>query len=205
MNVLVVAPHPDDEVIGCGGTIARHVAAGDTVDVCFITDDNGWEEARNAACVLGTCCLPRAHFKELNLARMASGDIPGFIADVIDRLRSEIVYLPPPDLNEDHAVVYRAGLVATRPLPGSPVRRVLAYEIPCTTRFNDHTFHANVYVDISAYWPTKLAALREYKSQMKPWPHPRSFLGLARAADERGIPIGAPYAEAFQLIREIQK
>ena len=205
MNVLVVAPHPDDEVIGCGGTIARHVAAGDTVDVCFITDDNGWEEARKAACVLETCCLSRAHFKELNLARMASGDIPGFIADVIDRLRSEIVYLPPPDLNEDHAVVYRAGLVATRPLPGSPVRRVLAYEIPCTTRFNDHTFHANVYVDITDYVAVKLKAFGCYKSQVQQWPHPRSFPGLVRAAEERGLAIGVEDAEAFQLIREIQR
>jgi LmbE family N-acetylglucosaminyl deacetylase len=119
-------------------------------------------------------------------------------------IKPDIVYTSSRnDANLDHRIVYDCTLVATHPLPGSPVRRLLCYEIPPTARFGFHGFVPNVFVDISEYLDKKLQAMACYKTELREFPHPRSLAGLKLLAQERGLSIGVGAAECFLLVREI--
>jgi N-acetylglucosamine malate deacetylase 1 len=123
---------------------------------------------------------------------------------VVDRVRPEVVYMPAADdVNEDHRVMHHAGLVAVRPLPGSSVRRVLAYEIVTTARFGVHGFTPTVFVDITATLARKLEAMACYETELRSLPHPRSLEALELFARERGVSVGMGAAEHFQLVREM--
>jgi LmbE family N-acetylglucosaminyl deacetylase len=219
VHILVIAAHPDDEVIGAGGTIARHVARGDKVYRCIVTEARAprWSEdirrqARRqldcAQAVLGTeetfvCGLPTV---ELNTVPYI--DLCSALQRVVDQVRPEAVYTTPrDDLNQDHRLVYEATLVATRPLPGCSVRRLLSYEIGTQSRFGlppgSCGFVPNVFVDISAYLDVKLEAMRCYEAELRAHPHPRSLKGIRLLAEERGLSIGMAAAECFQLVREL--
>jgi len=224
LQVLVIAAHPDDETIGAGGTIARHVARGDQVYWCVVTQGYSppWSEETLAAArrqiddvqeVLGIqevfiqevflCGFPT-----VKLNTVPHIDLCSALQRVVDQVQPEVVYMTPrDDINQDHRIVYEATLVATRPLPGSPVRRVLSYEISPTSRFGlpsgSSGFVPNVFVDISQYLDKKLKALSCYKTELREYPHPRSLEGLRLLAEERGLSVGLKAAECFQLIREL--
>ena len=122
----------------------------------------------------------------------------------VDSVGPDIVYTTPYcDVNLDHRVVCEATIVATRPLPGSTVRKVLSYEIAPTTRFGIQPFAPNIYVDISKCLDKKLEAMACYKTELREYPHPRSLRGLELLARERGLGVGVEAAECFYLIREI--
>jgi len=123
---------------------------------------------------------------------------------VIDDARPDIVYTTPYcDVNLDHRIVCEATIVATRPLPGSTVKRLLSYEITPTTRFGLQPFAPNVYVDISAFLDKKLKAMECYRTELREFPRPRSLKGLELLARERGLSVGLQAAECFHLIRDI--
>jgi len=219
MKVLVISAHPDDEVIGAGGTIARHVASGDQVYWCIVTQGYSppWSEetlmtARQQVYevqrLLGIRQVFFCGFPTIKLNTVPYIDLTSALQRIVDEVKPSVVYTTPrDDINQDHRIVYECTLVATRPFPASPVRRLLSYEISPTARFglvsDSYAFIPNVFIDISEYMDKKLAAMSCYKTELREYPHPRSLEGIRLFAQERGLSVGLPAAEAFMLVREI--
>ena len=216
MRVLVISPHPDDEVIGAGGAVARHVAGGDEVSLCIVTQGYSppWpadivEIARRqveaARKVLGIKQVFFLGFPTVKLNTVPNTDLTNALQKAVDETRPEVVYTSSAsDVNQDHRIVFEATLVACRPLPGSTVRRLLSYEIGPAARFGNAPFFPNVFVDIEAFLSKKLEAMKCYETELREPPHPRSLTGLELITRERGMSVGLKAAECFQLIRELR-
>lgn len=214
MRVLVISAHPDDETIGAGGALLRHVADGDEVHWCIVTQPHSpaWPESAMetanrqidaVSSAYGMKSVHRLGFPTVQLNTVPYNELSKAIQNVIDEIEPEVVYLPPgSDLNLDHRIVSECGLVATRPLPGCPVKEVLAYEISTTSRYWDTPFVPNIYVDIGPYLKRKIESMRLFDAEVMAWPHPRSPEGLEVLAKERGMAVGVEAAECFQLIRK---
>lgn len=222
-SILVLAPHPDDEVLGAGGAIARHVAEGDTVHVVVLTNASVGapelfsaeqvasirDEARQAHALLGVRQTWFENFAAPRLDAEPSYPIAIAISRLIRECGAQTLYIPfRGDLHNDHRVIFTAALVAARPVPGQRVRTILAYETLSETEwaapFGDDTFIPTVFTDISAHLDRKLAALACFKSQMRPFPNSRSLEAITALARLRGATVGAMAAEAFHLIRDIR-
>jgi LmbE family N-acetylglucosaminyl deacetylase len=220
MRLLTVAAHPDDETLGAGGTMAWHTARGDTVWTCILADGassrHGRVEqqaacARAAAEVLGLDRLVLVGLPDQRLDTLSLLDVIAPIEQCIDELRPDVVLTHfPGDVNEDHRLVARATIVATRPVPGTSVRRVCCFEIPSSTDWAPpipgSVFAPNLYVDISETLDTKLTAMKAYAetyvSEVRPFPHPRSVEALRAYAQSHGAASGLLAAEPFMLLRE---
>lgn len=216
MNVLVIGAHPDDETIGCGGAIARHVSKGDSVYLLVLTqiyapewDIRELEKRKNetfaAAKVLGIKKVFFAGLPTVKLNTIPTITMTRHIKDVIDKVKPEIVYIPPKgDINVDHDIVHRASLVACRPFLNDKLKRVLSYEIFYTTYLNFEVgnFDANVFVDITKYYGKKIEAMKKYKTELRKMPNPRSLEGIKIYSAERGLLVGCKYAEMFSLVFE---
>lgn len=224
-RVLVVAPHADDESLGCGGSIARHLDAGDRVDVVVMTGPGAetpnpigpaslWERVRaEAGAAMRALGGAGIEFRELPAVRVA--DIASHIVnrecfEVLDRYRPSILYVPFPfDLHDDHRRLFHAFSVAwrTTSAAGAGVRRVLAYETVSETHWNapylEAGFVPHVWADISRQIERKVEALTCYESQMNPFPHARSIEAVRSLAKWRGSQVSVAAAEAFVLIREL--
>lgn len=219
MKVLAISAHPDDETIGAGGTLARHIAEGAEVFWCVATQPHAprysdEDCARARAQVLevqrhyGFADVFTLGFPTVHLNTVPTMELTSALTDVIRKVQPEIVYTTPrDDLNQDHRIVCDATLVAVRPLPNSPVRRVLSYEIATTTRYGTPSgaqpWNPTVWVDISDHLETKLAAMALFETELREFPHPRSLEGLRTIARERGLSVGLPAAEGFELLREV--
>lgn len=219
-RILVVAAHPDDEVIGCGGTIFRHTSAGDRVHVVILTegataqypDDPSMvarkqQEARAAAGVLGVSAVRFVGLPDMRLDTLPGMEIARPIEEEVRQLGPEIVYTHHAgDINEDHRRVALATLVATRPLPGSTVRAVYACEVPSASEWGGAPFHPNSYRRIDGEpLERKVEALRAYGSEVRESPHPRSLEAVRSRAAARGAEAGLRAAEAFILLREVDR
>ena len=216
MRVLVVSAHPDDETIGAGGTIARHVSEGDEVYWCIVTQgynpplsdeflEATAQQVEAVRRVYGIRKVFRCGFPTIKLNIVPHRDLTSAIQRVVDETGPHTVYTTPPcDVNVDHRLVFEATLVATRPLPGCSVRRVLAYEIGTTSSYGVGSFSPNVYTDISSFIGRKLEAMACYQTELHEYPHPRSLKGLEMIARERGLSVGLDAAECFQLIRQVE-
>jgi len=221
MRVLVIATHPDDEVFGCGGSIARHVGQGDEVHVLVVTRgvpelfppaqiEETRREMRAAHNILG---VTGTHYLDFPAPRLDT--VPGHeVADAIRRhfmeLQPQVVYLPHRgDIHSDHRSVYYATLVAARPINGCSVYRLLSYETLSETEWappsGSDAFVPTVFVDINQYLDAKLEAAKCYHSQLKESPHPRSLEAITLQARLRGSTVNLLAAEAFMLVREIIK
>jgi LmbE family N-acetylglucosaminyl deacetylase len=215
VKVLAIAPHPDDETIGAGGTVARHAAGGDEVFLCVVTQAYSppWSEeyirtARQqveaAARVLGIRQTFYLGFPTVKLNTVPNAELTNALQKVVEDVRPDVVYTSPPnDINQDHRVVFGTTLVATRPLPQSSVKRLLCYETGYASRYGHLPFAPSVYVNIAPFLDKKLAAMKCYESELRDAPHPRSLAGLELVARERGQSVGLPAAECFQLVREL--
>jgi N-acetylglucosamine malate deacetylase 1 len=222
LNILILAPHPDDEILGCGGVIRRHVQQGDQVTICVLTNaargapeafhESAVEcvraEAKSAASRLGVddlvfCDYPAPQLDQFPSYRLADG-IRRLIADHA----TQTLYVPfQADLHVDHGAVFTAALVAARPMPGQTVRHVYCYETLSETEwaapFASNAFLPMRYVNIEAQLADKLDAMACYSSQLREFPHPRSLEALRTLAAMRGSQCGCRAAEAFAVIREV--
>lgn len=218
-NILVIAPHPDDEVLGCGGTIARHAAWEDSVHVLIVTrgdpdlypDDDEAEirrEIESAHQVLGVAGTIYLNYPAPRLDTIAGYQLAEAIHQVIHQVQPCTVYLPHHgDIHIDHQRVYQATLVAARPINRCPVRQLLCYETLSETEWSppqsNAAFIPTAFTDISDYLDTKLKAMGCYGAELKPFPHPRSLKALDALAKLRGATVGLAAAEAFSVVRQI--
>jgi LmbE family N-acetylglucosaminyl deacetylase len=226
-TVLVVAAHPDDEVLGCGGTIARHVAEGDRVHTVFFTDGIGArhseagaqreseqvlrsESATAAAAILGTERPTYLGFPDNRLDSVDLLDLVQALETVSRPIRPTIIYTHwLGDLNIDHRCVYQSVITAFRPTEAETVRQIRSFEVVSSTEWGDRSvtapFSPTSYVDVSSFLSTKLQAIEAYGQEMRPFPHPRSPTAIEALARWRGAESGLSAAEAFVHIREIRR
>ena len=220
MKILVIAPHPDDEVLGCGGTIAKHTSIGDEVYVCVVT--KGCEplfslesvekvraECREADTLLGVketifLDFPAAMMEEVQRYKLNDT----FIKTVQD-IKPDIVYLPHRgDMQLDHKMTVDAAMVALRPKYDHMVKEIYAYATLSATGWDVpntvNEFIPNVYNDITEYIDKKVKALQKFTTQLAAFPNPRSLETVEALAKFRGNTVGIPYAEAFMLLREVK-
>lgn len=217
MRVLVIAPHMDDEVLGMGGTIARHVAEGDEVFVCFVAHriyDRKYDEEKNRVEIQ---CALRAKevlgYKEAEFFNLNDERLDACIQDILipleaymDKIKPEVVYINHRgDNHQDHKAVFQAAMVALRPSAGPHIKRILCYEVSSSTEqspsFAELAFLPNFYVNIEKYLKTKVGALHCYLTEKREFPHPRSDKAVEALAMKRGSEIGYRAAEAFILLR----
>lgn len=225
-KVLVVAAHPDDEVLGCGGAMARHVEQGDEVHVLIVAEgatsrspssgaghtaelDMLRRSGRRAAEILGAGEPRFAGLPDNRLDGMCLLDVVKVIEAVVAEIAPDMVYTHHGgDLNVDHRVVHQAVLTACRPLPGESVRAIYAFEVVSSTEWAGPAIGApfvpNHIIGLSdSHLAAKLAALGAYESEMRPAPHSRSLDHVEALARTRGLSVGLPYAEAFMVIRQV--
>jgi len=215
MNVLVVAAHPDDEVLGCGGTIARHVAAGDDVHVLYVADGetsriqaalpNRNLFAQRACECLGVKSWHFLDHLDQRLDQLSLLDIIQEIEAHARQVKPVVVYTHyQKDLNKDHQIVSAATVTAFRSLPGEMVRELYFYEVLSSTEWG-HGFSPNYYISLSpADMDKKLQALAFYNEEMRPPPHARSYASVIANAEIRGYSCGVHRAEAFMVGRMIR-
>jgi LmbE family N-acetylglucosaminyl deacetylase len=225
-KILVVAAHPDDEILGCGGTLAMHVKRGDEVHVVIMAEgvtsrgrqrnidtrrgelDDLADVARNANALLGAVSVVLHGLADNRMDAMDRLDVIKLIEREVERVAPEVVYTHHAgDLNMDHRIVHEGVLTACRPQPGSSVRTVLFFEVPSSTEWMPATsapyFGPNWFVDISETLDLKLKALECYHAEMRPWPNARSIKALENLARWRGASVGMEAAEAFMLGRNL--
>lgn len=218
-RVLVIAPHPDDEVLGCGGTIARLTDNGCEVHVAIATRGREprysaesvaalREEARAAHALLGVTATHWLDLPAAALDTIPQVDINRALETLISDIAPDTVFLPfVGDIHVDHQLIFRSSLVAMRPCVETYPARILAYETVSETNWSTPcagpSFVPNVSIDISTTLDRKLAAFRCYGSQQVPFPHERSPAVLQALATVRGGTVHRRAAEAFTLIREV--
>jgi LmbE family N-acetylglucosaminyl deacetylase len=219
-KVLVVAAHPDDEVLGCAGVIAKHISNGDTVHILFMSNGVSSRNAsnqdikdrqlsaQNAADFLGVISIRQLDFPDNKMDTVAILDVVQSINVVIDEMQPNIIYTHHiGDLNIDHQVTHKAVMTACRPQPNSCVREIYAFEILSSTEWQTPgvtPFSPNVFVDITDYIDIKKQVLEIYSKEMRQSPHSRSIDNVIRLNMLRGSSIGVDYAEAFMLARYIK-
>lgn len=224
-TVLVVAAHPDDEILGVGGTVARHAAAGDAVYALILgegqtsrgarredTDsavvDSLHRNTQESADKVGLRKVFFADFPDNRFDGVDLLDIVKAVEKVVEELRPQIIYTHySGDLNIDHQCTARAVLTATRPIGAYCVEELYAFETLSSTEWafdysGQPAFCPNVFVDITDYYDRKEQAIRCYVSELCASPHPRSLEGMDALSKTRGMTAGMARAEAFMLIRK---
>ncbi|MBD3166972.1 PIG-L family deacetylase [bacterium] len=224
-TILVVAAHPDDEVLGCGGTIARAVREGRHVHIAILgegaTSRYHQREAADAAeveqlaeqservrALLGAETLDLGGFPDNRFDTMPLLDVVKYVESLVERYRPDTIFTQHGgDLNIDHSIVFRATLTATRPVAGDAAKRLYAYEAASSTEWAyqrfDPMFRPSTFVDIAETLPMKVQAMALYDTEAREFPHPRSAEALEAMAKRWGSVAGCPAVEAFELIREI--
>ncbi len=226
MKILIVAAHPDDEVLGCGGTIARLSKEGHDV-YCLLLGEgitsrysqpgdakaeelkNLKAEAEQAAKILS---IKKVYFKDFpdnSFDTVPLLSVVKAVEEIKEEIKPDIIYTHHQgDLNIDHQITFQAVLTACRPVEGETVREIYSFEVPSSTEWNapvaQNYFIPNVFVDITKTLGKKVEALGAYRGEMRRYPHPRSPEALRAIASRWGSAAGCQAAEAFILIRAIR-
>jgi N-acetylglucosamine malate deacetylase 1 len=226
MNILVVAAHPDDEVLGMGGTLCKHSNNGDEIHVLFTSDgvtgrdynynpikrkneiDERKKMAEKASEKYKASSVQFLGYPNLRLDQESILEITKDIEKLIFKYSPDIVYSHHSnDTNIDHRITSEATVFACRPVPGSPIKAIRLFEIPSSTEYSHSSigslFEPNCFSDISEYFGLKIEMLKDYKYEMRDFPHPRSKKAIESRDNYRGASVGISYAEAFVQIRKI--
>src|SRR5699024_3569956 len=215
MRILVFAPHNDDEVLGVGGTIAKHAAKGHEVYVCEVTSGKDKDrlarirsEALAAHKVLGVTDTIFLDLPVVGLADIPTKELNKAIHETVVQIKPDIAYIPHKrDMHLDHKMVAESAMVALRPVNSPQIKAIYAYETLSETEWNipsaDNIFVPNVWTDITDTIDKKLDAMKCYKSQLFEFPHPRSLEAIDSLSKLRGSTICVENAESFMLIRSI--
>ena len=214
MNILIIAAHPDDEVLGMGGTIKKFSDLEYNIQLCVISEGASAQysnkemiNVRRESCIKAGKILGIQDFKFLNFPDAKLDSIPQLeinieIEKIILDFNPEIVFtISNGDFSKDHQKVFESTLVATRPI-NNKIRKVLAYELPGP---RIEQFQPTTYEDISTEISSKNEAMLEYESEVEHFPHPRSIESIESLAKYRGSQSGLKLAEAFRLIYEINQ
>ena len=217
-KTLVVAPHPDDEVLGAGGTLLRRKAEGATVAwliVTTITSESGWsvervkqraDEIKRITAMFGFDAVFELNFPTTQLDQVPMSDLVAAVSNVFKTFEPEEVFVPhPADVHTDHRMVFDAVASCTKWFRYPSVNRVLAYETLSETDFGlgtEQGFRPNVFVNIESFLEDKLQAMDIYESELGEFPFPRSHEAIRALAALRGAASGFKAAEAFELLRE---
>ena len=223
-RVLIIAAHPDDEVLGCGGTIAKLAKASAHMHVAFLADGvfsrdgdlnsqktelaSRRSAAQNACKILGVHSVSFGDFPDNKMDTSALLDIVKAVEELVLKHSPDTLFTHHcGDVNIDHRRIHEAVVAACRPQSGHPVKTLLTFEVPSSTEWqlpnSAPPFLPNYFVDISATLNQKLSALDSYSTELRAWPHPRSRKGVEHLAHWRGATMGVDAAEAFMLGRHI--
>lgn len=215
-NVLVIAAHPDDELLGSGGTLKKLINNGNKVITVIFAKGRKEEEGHMKQAILMAN-------KHLGIEEVIFLEYPNLLLEtfplhVINKEIEALIAKYEPymifthhygDINMDHQILFQAVLTAARPLPGKKPIELLCFETVSSSEWSQHTndkaFKPNYYVDITETIEIKLESLQFYDVEMKPFPHPRSYKGVEHLAQVRGMTVGVEYAEAFEIIRRVWK
>ena len=219
-RVLILGAHPDDEVLGMGGTIALHVQRGDEVRLVCVTDGSSSQypgdaaraeqkndEAVRASSVLGVTDFVHHELPDMRLDTVAHVELNRLVEGHVRDLLPEVVYVTHPDVNRDHRELFDSVAVATRPVPDHSVRRVYSYAPLSSTEWTppgQNWFVPNWFVDITTTMELKLLAFACYETEAREYPHPRSERALRAYAEFYGATVGCAYAEPFVLVRGLE-
>ncbi len=225
-KILVIAAHPDDEVLGMGGTIKKLTAEGNEVHLLIVTDGSSSQyaghddlksiiegkksETNNAAAILGISSIHYGGLPDMKLDVTPHTAVNRAIESVINQVQPDTVFTHFwGDVNKDHQCVYESTLVAVRPLCGQVVKSLYCYSVPSSTEWNpckaDTMFMPNVFVDISRFKEAKYEAMAQYITELRDYPHPRSLKHLRELDIATGLQVGLQEAESFVLLRGILK
>jgi N-acetylglucosamine malate deacetylase 1 len=219
-KILVVSPHPDDETLGCGGTLLRHAEEGDHVHWLIMTTitqqagfskekiDSRAKEIVKVADAYSFVSVKQADFVATQLDTYSKSDLVSIVSEMVSRIQPDIIYLPyRDDVHSDHAEVFDAVSSCTKSFRYPSVKRVRVYETLSETEFSinpqNSGFKPNLWVDISDYLDSKIEIMKMYKGEMESHPFPRSELNLRALATLRGSTAGVNSAEGFISLKEI--
>jgi len=218
-KVLVIAPHPDDETLGCGGTLLKHALSGDEIHWLIgtnISEKEGWgkyqvtrrkEEIRKVAKAYRFSSVHNLDLPTTKLDKIPMLDLVEKISSVNDKLKPDVIYINnQSDIHTDHQIIFRAAMSSVKSFRHSYIHRILMYETLSETEFSpplhNHTFQPNVFVDITEFLEKKCKIMSEYGGEVMDPPYPRSLEVIESLAKYRGSRIGVKYAEAFSLLYE---
>jgi N-acetylglucosamine malate deacetylase 1 len=219
-KILIIAAHPDDEILGCGGTILK-LKKNNLIKVIFMTngtDARGKNKEASQKRIGGCLNL----FKKLKLNKPTIFNFPDNMLDTvpllkiikkieenISKFKPEIIFTHFDGcLNIDHQITFKATITACRPIKSSTVKKILSFEVPSSTEWSlskDKKFQPNYYIDISNYIKEKISLMKYYKDEIKPYPHSRSLKSIRSLSEYRGTHVGVKNAEAFYLYRSLDK
>jgi N-acetylglucosamine malate deacetylase 1 len=214
--VAVIAPHPDDETLGCGGTLLKYKAAGSSLHwiiVTAMTDEYSEAQRRErdrtldeVAAAYGFASVAKLGFPTARLDTLPLGDLVGALSPVLKKIEPAVVFLPTrADVHSDHRVVFDAATACLKSFRLPSLRRALAYETPSETEQGldrSNRFSPDEFVGVDKQLSAKLGILKKYASELGEFPFPRSLEAVKALAAVRGATAGLPAAEAFELLRE---
>jgi LmbE family N-acetylglucosaminyl deacetylase len=220
-TILCIAPHPDDETLGCGGSLLRHISEGDAVHWLIVTSiteeldfskekiESREQEIKDVAKAYGFRQIHCSRLPTTRLDAVPNSDIVGAVAKVIAEIRPNILYLPyRNDVHSDHAAVFDAAISCSKTFRYPSIRKIYAYETLSETEFglrpDDPGFKPNLFTDISPWLTKKIEIMRMYLGEMGEFPFPRSEECIRALAVLRGSQAGVQAAEAFMILKEIR-